>query len=98
CLYSPSDTKVVTVYPETKITITPGYNLVICPDNPYTYTLYSNLSTGITGTVSFQWYKNGNEILAATSSSYTISTASQGASPGGTYYVEVEDLNGCVVY
>lgn len=98
CLYSPSDTQIVTVYPETKITITPGYNVTICPDNPYTYTLNCNVSTGITSSVSIQWYKGSNPITGATTSSYTISTATQGATPGGIYYVEVTDINGCVVY
>src|SRR5690606_35750562 len=97
CLYSPSVTDIVTVYPETQITITPGYNLTICPDNPYDYTLNCNVSTGITSSVSIQWYKDLNPITGATDSTYDISTANQGFTPGGTYYVEVTDINGCVV-
>ncbi|PWL46400.1 MAG: hypothetical protein DBY45_02575 [Clostridiales bacterium] len=41
------------------------------------------------GTLSYQWYKNGNMIAGATSDSYTIASAS--VSDGGIYYVEVTD-------
>ncbi len=41
------------------------------------------------GTLSYQWYKNGQAIAGATSDSYTIASAS--LSDGGVYYVEVTD-------
>ena len=41
------------------------------------------------GTLSYQWYKDGNAISGATSDSYTITSAS--LSDGGVYYVDVTD-------
>lgn len=83
-----------TVYPKTQITVTPGYNYTVCdPNNYQPITLYGNVSTGITNSVSFQWYLNTltNPIAGATASNYTISSNT----PYGTYFLVVQDANGC---
>ncbi len=105
CLYSPSITQSVNVFPETKINITPGYHVQICDLDSYNHTLYANFATGVGQTGDFEWYKmtpTGPQWLhttsGATSSSYVISDTTQGNDPMGIYYVELTDVNGCVVY
>ncbi len=83
----------VTIFPATKIDITPGYHHYVCPTNYISIPLSATLSTGITASVSFQWYRNGNFIPGANSSNYTIT----GANPDGLYRLEVRDRNGCTV-
>ncbi len=83
----------VTVFPLTKIDITPGYHYIVCPATYGQIDLYSSVSTGITASTQFQWYRNNGQIPNATSSNYTIT----GATPGGTYFVRVKDDNGCWV-
>lgn len=99
CTYSPTATQTVTIYPLTQIDITPGYNYVVCPTNYSAITLYANISTGVTPSVTYAWYKQGNltPIQSGSSNQYTISNITQGTSPGGTYYVVVTDDNTCVV-
>jgi len=87
-------TRSVVVYPKTTITITPGYNYVVCPSTYSSLTLSANASTGINVSVNYQWYKNNIIIPTnSTSSTYQIT----GANPGGTYFVRVTDSNSCVV-
>ncbi len=99
CAFTPSASKTVTIYPLTKIDITPGYNYTVCPNNPYDITLYANISTGVTPSVTYNWYKVGipNPIQSGASNQYNISNATQGLTPGGEYYVVVTDENLCVV-
>lgn len=103
CHYSPSDTKTAEIYPETKITITPGYNVAICLEETpiYSHTLTSNLSTGSTSSANFQWYKNNMPITGwiagSSGASYVINNTNQPI-PQGTYYVAVKDGNNCIVY
>ncbi len=81
------------VFPETKISITPGYHYTICdPNNYQPITLNGNVSTGITSTTELQWYFNNNPIAGATTNTYTISSNT----PYGTYYLQVKDANGCI--
>src|SRR5690606_24825718 len=95
CLYDPSATINAIVFPETIISISPGYGINIC-DTIYSQTLTSNVSTGITASTEFQWYKDEEEIPGATSHTYTINNTNQPA-PEGTYYVRVKDDNDCFV-
>ncbi|WP_167029981.1 PKD domain-containing protein [Chryseobacterium sp. Tr-659] len=95
CNYKPTATANFTIFPETIITVSPVYNIAVCDPTTMTpYTLTANSSTGLTGIVSWQWYKNNAQISGATSNSYTIF----GAGAFGTYKVRATDLNGCVVY
>src|SRR5690606_7788481 len=75
----------------------PGYNYQVCPPNYSPIVLQANATTGIGMTVSYKWFKGGVQIPGATSSSYTISTGTQGSTPQGTYYVQATDSNGCIV-
>lgn len=87
-----------TVFPKTQITITPGYNYVICDPNNYTpFTLYGNVSTGLTNSTNFQWFKDGLPISNPNPviSNYTV--GGNTTSPYGIYYLQVTDGNGCVV-
>lgn len=98
CTYTPTATQTVTIYPLTQIDITPGYDYVVCPANYSPITLYANISTGITSSVTYEWFKDGQSISTPSSTNqYTISTATQGSTPGGEYYVVVVDGNGCIV-
>lgn len=99
CTFAPTATQTVTIYPLTQIDITPGYNYVVCPTNYSDITLYANISTGVTPSVTYAWYKQGNvtPIQSGPSNQYTISNVTQGTTPGGTYYVVVTDDNTCVV-
>lgn len=98
CAYTPTATQTVTIYPLTQIDITPGYDYVVCPTNYSPITLYANISTGVTPSVTYEWFKDGGSIYGPSSTNqYTISNVTQGITPGGTYYVVVTDDNGCVV-
>lgn len=99
CTFTPTSSQTVNIYPLTKIDITPGYNYTVCPSNPYDITLYANISTGVTPSVTYAWYKvgNPNAIQSGPSNQYNISNISQGLTPGGEYYVVVTDGNSCVV-
>lgn len=102
CLYSPSVTESAEIFPEAKISITPGDNIMVCVDEPldYSYQLTSNFAVGSAGTGGFEWFKEnplGADTPLGTGSSYTISHLTQFATPGGIYYVVAEDVNGCLV-
>lgn len=95
CTYNPSASANFIVFPETIITVSPVYNLQVCPDFPMLpYTLTANSSTGLTNTTGWQWIKDGAPINGATTNSYTLS----GMGVAGTYQVRAIDQNGCVVY
>ncbi|WP_304610904.1 PKD domain-containing protein [Myroides sp. WP-1] len=86
-------TKIVNVFPNTQISISPSTSYVVCPTNYPPIQLTSTLSTGATSSVQFKWYKNGSSTVLSTQPNLTIS----GPNPGGTYYLEVKDINSCVV-
>ena len=66
-------------------TISTTSNINLCQGTPISVVLNSNSGTGLT----FKWFKNGNLISNATSSSYTATSI-------GTYTVEVTDnSSGC---
>ncbi|PWN63974.1 PKD domain-containing protein [Chryseobacterium viscerum] len=95
CNYKPTANATFTIYPETIITVSPVYNILVCDPTTMTpYTLTANSSTGLTNIVSWQWYKNNGIIPGATTNSYTIG----GAGAFGTYKVKAVDINGCVVF
>ncbi|PZR10336.1 MAG: hypothetical protein DI539_21330, partial [Flavobacterium psychrophilum] len=94
--YTVNASQNILVFPKTIISITPGYNYIVCPTSYSPFTLSANATTGLGVTVSYQWYKDGGPI-GGNSSTYTISNATQGTTPGGIYYVSVLDSNGCQV-
>src|SRR5690606_33774881 len=55
--------------------------------------LTSTVSTGITSTTTFTWFKGTVQQQTGPSPNFSIT----GANPGGTYYVVVTDQNGCDV-
>lgn len=93
CNYSANVSQNVTVFPLTKVTITPGYAFVVCPSSYTDIDLTATVSTGITASTTFAWYKVGNPTSIGSSPLYSIT----GPNPGGEYYVEVTDVNTCVV-
>lgn len=95
CLYNPSATINAIVFPETIINISPGYDINIC-NATYDHELISNISTGITLSTGFQWYKDEVAIPGATSENYFINNTNQPV-PAGVYYVRVKDDNDCYV-
>jgi len=98
CPYSPSAVAEVTVFPKTTITLFPQVsNIQICPSEAFSYGITSNFSTGVTGSESFQWFKNNVPINGSTTLAYTINNATQ-PSPAGTYKLRVIDKNNCIVY
>lgn len=92
CNYSPTTTTSIIVFPRTVISISPGYNYLVCPSDYDPFTLNANAITGIGMSVTYQWFKNGLN-TGITGSTYTVS----GSTPQGTYYVKVTDSNGCTV-
>lgn len=93
CNRTASTSKNVTVLPGTQISISPSYHYSVCPTNYPPIQLTSTISTGITSSVEFKWYKSGSSTVLSTQPNLTIS----GANPGGSYYLEVKDINGCLV-
>ncbi|PWW20123.1 MULTISPECIES: PKD domain-containing protein [unclassified Chryseobacterium] len=94
CNYKPTASANFTIYPETIITVSPVYNILVCDPTTMTpYTLTANSSTGLTNIISWQWFQNNSPISGATTNSYTIG----GAGAFGTYRVQAVDINGCVV-
>lgn len=93
CNYFPQATDTVVVFPSTVISISPGYNYLVCPSDYNEFTLQANAQTGIGMSVNYQWYKNGAPISGQTTDQLLIS----GPVPQGTYFVKVTDTNGCVV-
>jgi len=85
---------------EATLTVTP---LVLSPTistQPNSLTIaqgslasFTVISSG-SGTLSYQWYVNGNLIIGATSSTYTINSTS--ASDAGTYTATVTNLAGSI--
>jgi hypothetical protein len=95
CSYSTSVSQNVIVYPETEVYISPRYSYVVCPNTYGSIDLTATVSTGITASTVFQWYKvpSTTPIPGATDEHLTIS----GPNPGGTYYLRVQDQNDCWV-
>ena len=94
CQYKVQTSQTVTVYPLTEVDITPGYRYTVCPSNPRATTIQATVSTGLTNSVQFKWYKAPNTLLPE----FTGPTLTVGMQHfGGQYYVEVTDINGCVV-
>ena len=95
CNYTSSTSKNVTVYPQTELHISPQYSYVVCPTTYTGINITSTVSTGITASMVFKWYKTTSTtpIPGFTGPNLTIS----GPNPGGTYYLEVIDRNGCLV-
>lgn len=97
CKYNPRVSQSVTVYPETSIEISPGYNYTVCPATGYApITLTANMYSGIGAPATYQWMKAGDPNPIGSGTSYTIDNTSQ-PSPGGLYYVHVINSFGCEV-
>lgn len=95
CSYSSSVSQNVIVYPETELYISPNYSYVVCPTSYGSIDLTATVSTGITASTEFQWFKvpSTTPISGANTENYSIT----GPNPGGTYYLKVKDQNGCWV-
>lgn len=94
CNYNPTVSQVFTIYPETIITISPVYNIVVCDiSTMIPHVLMANSSTGLTNTTQWQWYYNGAIIPGAQTNSYTLTSSSL----FGDYTVRAKDQNDCWV-
>ena len=60
---------------------------LVCLGKAFTFLINAADTVGIT--LSYQWYKNGSAIGAATSSTYTIASAAY--TDAGTYYCVITD-------
>lgn len=88
CGYTVTSSQTLIIFPSTKIYITPSYDIFLCPGD--SAQLYSSISTGSTASASYRWYKD-NVPLNVTTSNITVSS-------GGTYRLQVTDINGCITY
>jgi hypothetical protein len=83
----------VEVKPAPVVNISPGIGQMICTNNgiPVSYTI--NLSSSVSGTVSYQWLYNGSAISGANQSTLTLTNNS--TTLNGTYTLLVTASNGC---
>ncbi len=99
CNYTVSASQNVIVYPETEVYISPDYSYVVCPGTYDSIDLTSTVSTGITASTEFYWYKGSMLVQGIgvganiNSANFSITTSN----PGGTYHVKVKDQNSCWV-
>ncbi len=83
----------VEVKPSPVVNISPGIGQMICTNNgiPVPYTI--NLTSSVSGTVSYQWYYNSSIITGATTSTHTLTNNSN--THDGIYTLVVTASNGC---
>lgn len=99
CNYTVSASQNLIVYPETEVYISPQYSYVVCPSTYGSINLTSTVSTGITASTEFYWYKGSTLVQGIgtganiNSPSFSITTTN----PGGTYHLKVKDQNNCWV-
>lgn len=78
------------------VSISSGPQITSQPTNQYAYpgrsVTFSVTASASSGSLSYQWYKNGNSIGSATSSTYTFTPNIQ-TGVADTYYVKVTDSN-----
>ncbi|TDS64254.1 PKD domain-containing protein [Myroides indicus] len=93
CSNRVSASKTAIVFPKTELYISPLYSYVVCPQEYGSINLSATVSTGITASMIFKWFKGTTLLQSSTSPNYTII----GLNPGGSYSLEVTDKNGCLV-
>ncbi len=90
CQYKVQTTQTVITYPLTQLRITPDHIYFICPDDYSPFSIQASFPTGLQGSLTYKWYKNGT-FTGVTTSNYVVS----GNDPLGIYMVESVDTNGC---
>src|SRR5690606_26279133 len=89
--------KNVTILPKTTVELYKvSINDRLCVDtNDTEITLKATVSTGVTADLNYNWYYNNDvDPFDTTSGSVLMLT---GANNPGTYYVQVTDVNGCII-
>ena len=97
CLHPTSATKVVIVQPETLVKIIPSKVCTASPAyNNGTATFTVQPLSGTFTNETFQWFKNGTPILAASNGNSATINVSQSGLGQGDYTVIVTNQNGCI--
>jgi gliding motility-associated-like protein len=89
---APFDSNIIAIYESPQITITD--NQTICENDTYQITSAIANAANLTN-VTYQWYKDGNLIPGATSSSYIVSLAGQNAGTTSSYVVKATEQGLC---
>lgn len=89
---SPVDSNAIVIYESPQVTISD--NQTICENDTYQITSVIPNNANLTN-VTYQWYKDGNVIAGATSSTYTVSLANQNAGTTASYVLEVTEQALC---
>ncbi|MBC8643100.1 hypothetical protein H9W95_00045 [Flavobacterium lindanitolerans] len=90
---APFDSNTIAIYEPPQVTITD--NQTICENDTYQITSTIANAANLTN-VTYQWYKDGNLIPGATSSSYIVSLAGQNAGTTSSYVLEATEQGLCV--
>ncbi|MBA5792686.1 PKD domain-containing protein [Flavobacterium sp. xlx-214] len=91
--------KAVTILPATTVEIfNESVVNTVCTSNAFSIDLKATFSTGVTSSDTFYWYRNNNSSSIASGVGMTSLTLNNGFFPGaGEYYVQVTDVNGCLI-
>ncbi|WP_447635095.1 T9SS type B sorting domain-containing protein [Flavobacterium microcysteis] len=86
------DSNAISIYESPQVTISD--NQTICENDTYQITSAIANAANLTN-VTYQWYKDGNLIPGATSSTYTVSLAGQNAGTTSSYVLEATEQGLC---
>lgn len=91
--------KAVTILPTTTVELFNMSNVnTVCSSSTFNINLKATFSTGVTSSDIFKWYHNNSYLSSVSGSGMTSLTLNNGFFPGaGEYYVQVTDVNGCLI-
>ncbi len=91
--------KAVTILPATTVEIfNESVVNTVCTSNAFSIDLKASFSTGVTSSDTFNWYHDNNLLTPVSGPGMTTLTLNNGYFPGaGEYYVQVTDVNGCLI-
>lgn len=90
--------RAVTILPQTTVEIF-NTSLVntVCASNTFNINLMATFSTGVTSSDTFYWRYNNGSLVASGSGMTTLTLNNSNFLGAGEYYVQVTDINGCLI-